>query len=64
MGTAFFVDSGPANAATDSGLTPESALPTIDAAINKCTANVGDVIFVLPGHVENVTAITGINAFR
>ncbi len=38
------------------GLTPENPLSTIDAAINKCTANRGDKIVVLPGHVEAVTA--------
>lgn len=29
---------------------------TIDAAINSCVANRGDVIYVLPGHTEAVTA--------
>ena len=29
---------------------------TIDAAIGACTANAGDVIYVLPGHTEAVTA--------
>lgn len=29
---------------------------TIDAAIGLCTANAGDVIYVLPGHTESVTA--------
>ncbi len=28
---------------------------TIDAAIGACTANAGDVIYVLPGHTEDVT---------
>jgi len=31
------------------GLSPERALLTLDAAVNKCTANVGDVIVLLPG---------------
>lgn len=29
---------------------------TVDAAIGLCTANAGDVIYVLPGHTETVTA--------
>ena len=29
---------------------------TVDGAIGKCTANVGDIIVVMPGHVETVTA--------
>lgn len=33
---------------------------TIDEAINQCTANAGDVIFVMPGHTEAVTS-TSIN---
>ncbi len=41
---------------SNDGLTPERPLSTIDAAINKCTANRGDKIIVLPGHSESVTA--------
>jgi hypothetical protein len=33
---------------------------TIDAAINACTADAGDVILVAPGHAENVAAATSI----
>lgn len=29
---------------------------TVDAAIGECTANAGDVIYVMPGHSETVTA--------
>lgn len=29
---------------------------TIDAAVGACTASAGDVIFVLPGHTETITA--------
>lgn len=31
-------------------------LATVDAAIGKCTANVGDVVVLMPGHAETVTA--------
>jgi hypothetical protein len=33
---------------------------TIDYAIGRCTANRGDVIMVMPGHAENVSAASGI----
>lgn len=31
-------------------------MSTIDAAINSCTANAGDIIYVLPGHTEAITS--------
>lgn len=34
---------------------------SIDYAIGRCTANRGDVIFVMPGHVETVTAAAGLD---
>lgn len=39
-----------------SGLDPNDPLSTIDEAIGLCTANRGDLIVVLPGHVETLTA--------
>jgi len=54
-GSYFFVDSNTGSAAND-GLGPSSALNTVDNAINKCTANKSDVIVVMPGHAETVTA--------
>lgn len=38
----------------------ETPFATIDYAIGQCTANNGDVIFVLPGHTETVSAAGGI----
>lgn len=35
---------------------------TIDAAINNCTANAGDVILVAPGHAETLSDATSLNA--
>lgn len=40
------------NSGTDAG----KPLATVDAAIGKCTASKGDVIVLLPGHAETVTA--------
>lgn len=37
-----------------------SPLSTIDAAVGKCTADKGDVIVALPGHIETVTAAAGL----
>jgi hypothetical protein len=60
-GTYFFVSSTASNSSnSNDGRSPSQPLATIDAAINLCTANKGDVIVVMPGHVENVTAATTI----
>lgn len=55
-GNVFFVDSGAASAADGNAMTdPKKPGATIDAAIGRCTANNGDMIFVMPGHTENLT---------
>lgn len=52
-GDAFFVDSGNVFAADgNDGRNPEKPMATIDAAIARCAANNGDIIFVMPGHAE------------
>lgn len=60
-GNAYYVDSvnGSANS---QGISPKNALATIDQAINKCTANQGDVIYVLSGHTETISAATSLVA--
>jgi|CXWL01.1.fsa_nt_gi lipopolysaccharide export system protein LptA len=58
----FFVDSNGGGSTTSGGLTPEAAFTTIDSAIGACTANKGDVIYVLPGHAETISAAAGIAA--
>ena len=52
-GDVYYVDSvnGSAN---NTGKTPTQALAGIDAAVGKCTANQGDMIVVLPNHVEDL----------
>jgi hypothetical protein len=62
QGTAYFVDSG-ATGASDSrsGTSWATCCATLDGAINKCTANQGDVIFVAEGHTESYTT-TGAKA--
>lgn len=46
---------------TNTGLDWEHALATIDAAVNKCTASAGDMIYVAPWHAENLAADSAIN---
>lgn len=46
--------------ADHSGTSPNYPLATIDAAINKCTANKGDVIYVMASHVETISAVAAI----
>lgn len=36
----------------------EKIVPTLDAALKRCRAGQGDIIYVLPGHSENVTDAT------
>lgn len=57
-GNRFFVDSGSANAsdAAGYGQSPDSPFATIDYAVGQCTANNGDLILVMPGHAETVSA--------
>lgn len=63
-GAIFFVDSSHAAAANSDGggRSPDAPLATIDYAIGLCTANKGDVIYVMPGHAEAIAAAAGIDA--
>lgn len=56
-GNVFFVNS--AIDATD-GRSPATAFGTLDEAFAKCTANNGDVIYVMANHAETVTGAGGI----
>lgn len=58
-GAIFFVHSGTGNNG-HSGKSPDQPLATIDAAVNKCTANKGDQIIVMPGHAENISSATSL----
>jgi len=57
-GNVFFVDSGSGTGADNASAGKNPAVPflTIDYAIGQCTANNGDIIFVMPGHAETVAA--------
>src|SRR5436190_7869262 len=60
-GSIFFVHSG-TGSSTNDGSSPESPMATIDQAINLCTANKGDVVYVMPGHAETIAAADGFDA--
>lgn len=59
-GTYFFVSSDTGSNGNH-GLTPEQPFSTIVYAITQCTADKGDVIYVMPGHTESVIAAGGID---
>lgn len=59
-GAYWFVHSGTGSNG-NSGKTPERPFSTIDYAVGRCTANKGDVIVVMPGHTETVTAAAGLD---
>jgi hypothetical protein len=60
-GKRFFVHSG-TGSSTNDGFSPDSPLATVDAAINLCTADKNDIIYVMPGHAETIAAADGFDA--
>src|SRR5512138_1472506 len=59
-GAVFFVHSGTGTDGAGYGKNPDSPVATLDYAIGLCTASKGDVIYVLPGHAENLTTATSL----
>lgn len=57
FGKTVYVDSGVA--AADGG-SPDTAVATMLAGNNLCTANQGDTVVLLPGHAENIAAATAL----
>lgn len=56
-GNVFFVDSGSTDADDGNPMdAPDKPGATIDGAMTRCTANNGDIVFVMPGHSEDVSA--------
>lgn len=53
-GSVWFVDSSTGSSG-NSGQDIKHPLATIDQAINKCTANKSDIIYVMPGHAETLS---------
>jgi hypothetical protein len=58
-GSYYFVHSGTGSNGND-GKSPTYALATIDYAVGLATADAGDVIIVMPGHAENISAATSL----
>lgn len=56
-GKRFFVDSTTGTDAAGYGYVPEKPVATLDYAMALCTANQGDVIYVMPGHAETLTVL-------
>jgi len=54
-GSVFFVHSGTGSNG-NSGTDPDNPYADIDYAIGQCTANKGDVIYVMPGHADTISA--------
>lgn len=59
-GSVFFVHSGTGTDGAGYGRNPDSPVATLDYAVGLCTASKGDVIYVLPGHAENLTGATSL----
>jgi hypothetical protein len=61
-GNVFFVQSTNSNAGDSpgKGQTPDAPFATINYAVSQCTADQGDLILVLPGHVETLTAAAAV----
>lgn len=60
-GNVFYVDSVTGSNG-NKGTDPSLPLASIDSAIGSCVASKGDVIVVMPKHVETVTAAAGVAA--
>lgn len=62
-GNVFFVSSTSANKADSANNgTKDAPFATLDYAIGRCTANNGDVIYLMPNHAETITGAGGITA--
>lgn len=59
-GDVYFVHSGTGTDAGGNGRVKSSPFATIDYAIGNCTANKGDVIYVMPGHAESISGASAI----
>jgi len=58
-GSVFWVHAGTGTDGAGYGRNPDAPLATLDYAVGLCTANKGDVIYLMPGHAENIANGTG-----
>jgi hypothetical protein len=61
-GARFWVYSGTGGTGAGFGISPDAPAATVDQAINLCTADKGDVIYVMPGHSETIAAASAFDA--
>ena len=59
-GNIFYADSGASSGGN--GLSPEGASLLADTAHNLCTASNGDIVYLMEGHAENITASATLTA--
>lgn len=59
-GSTVLADGGVTGSDGNKG-TYQQPFATIDFAVSKCTANRGDVIYVMPGHVETIDAASALD---
>jgi len=59
-GNMYFVHSG-TGSTYSAGTDIDHPMATLDDAINKCTANQGDIIIMLPGHAETIITASAID---
>jgi hypothetical protein len=59
-GNIFFVNSVTGTDSAGGGQNPDAPLATLDYAIGLCTANQGDRIYLMPGHVETIAGAAGV----
>ena len=59
-GSIFFVHSGTGTDGAGYGQNPDAPVATLDYAVGLCTASKGDVIYILPGHAENLVSATAL----
>lgn len=55
-GDIYWVHSGTGTDSVSNGYNPDAPCATIDYAYNKCTTAKGDIIYVMPGHAETMSA--------
>jgi hypothetical protein len=58
VGNRFFVHAGTGTDGAGFGRNPQAPVATLDYAVGLCTANNDDIIYLLPGHAENVGSAT------
>lgn len=60
FGNIWYVNATGGSDTANNGKAPNQAFATINGASSAATANNGDIIYVLPGHVETITTTTNL----